>query len=88
MEIFERRILRLIYGAVKDNGVWRTRCNSELYTLYDQLDTVRVINVGRLRWLGHLFRMQEFDSCRKLTQLKPEGTFWFIQLFTIVHYVT
>jgi hypothetical protein len=39
LEIFERRILRLIYGAVKDNGVWRTRCNSELYTLYDQLDT-------------------------------------------------
>jgi hypothetical protein len=54
--------------------VWRTRCNSELYTLYDQLDTFWMIKVGRLRWLGHLFIMQELDPCRKLTQLKPEGT--------------
>ena len=28
----------------------------------------------RLRWLGHLFRMQELDPCRKLTLLEPEGT--------------
>jgi hypothetical protein len=27
-----------------------------------------------MRWLGHLFRMQELDPCRKLTFLKPEGT--------------
>ena len=24
--------------------------------------------------LGHLFRMQEVDPCRKLTVLEPEGT--------------
>jgi hypothetical protein len=36
--------------------------------------TVRVIKIGRLRWLGHLFRMQELDPCRKLTLYKPEGT--------------
>jgi len=28
--------------------------------------------MGRLRWLGHLVRMQELDPCRKL--LKPDGT--------------
>jgi hypothetical protein len=33
-----------------------------------------VIEVGRMRWLGQLFRMQELDLCRKLTVLKPEGT--------------
>jgi hypothetical protein len=33
-----------------------------------------VIKIGRLRWLGHLFRMQEPDPCRKLTLNKPEGT--------------
>jgi hypothetical protein len=36
--------------------------------------TVRVIKIGRLRWLGHFFRMQELDPCRKLTLYKPEGT--------------
>jgi hypothetical protein len=24
LRIFERRILRMIYGPVKDNGIWRT----------------------------------------------------------------
>jgi len=33
-----------------------------------------VIKIGRVRWLGHLFRMQELDPCRKLTVLKPEST--------------
>jgi hypothetical protein len=35
--------------------------------------TVRVIKIGKLRWLGHLFRMQELDPCGKLTLHKPEG---------------
>jgi len=30
--------------------------------------------MGTVRWLGHLFRMQELDPCRRLTLLKPEGT--------------
>jgi hypothetical protein len=33
-----------------------------------------VIKIGLLRWLGHLFRMQELDPCRELTVLKAEGT--------------
>jgi hypothetical protein len=32
------------------------------------------IKLGRLRWFGQPFRMQELDPCRKLTVLKPEGT--------------
>jgi len=35
---------------------------------------MKVIKSGRLRWLGHLFRMQEQNPCRKLTLHKPEGT--------------
>ena len=42
--------------------------------LYDELDIVQVIKTGRLKWLGHLFRMQELDPYRELTRLKPEGT--------------
>ena len=42
--------------------------------LYVELDIVKVIKIGRLSWLEHLFRMQELDPCRKLTVLKPEGT--------------
>jgi hypothetical protein len=74
LRIFERRILRMIYGPVNDTGKWRTRYSNEFYTLYDELDIAKVIKTGRLRCLGHFFRMQEVGSCRKLTVLKPEGT--------------
>jgi hypothetical protein len=64
----------MIYGPVNDNGTWRTRCTNELYTPYNRLHIVNVIKIGRLRWLLHLFRMQELDPWRKLTLLKPNGT--------------
>ena len=73
LRIFEGRMLRMIYGPIKHNGIWRTRYSNELYMLYDELDIVEVIKIGRLRWLEHLFRMQELDPCRKLTVLKSEG---------------
>jgi hypothetical protein len=46
---------------------------NELYTLYDELGVVKVVKIGRMMWLGHLFRMQELDPCRKLTVLKSDG---------------
>jgi hypothetical protein len=76
LQIFERRILRMIYGPIIKDGIWRTRYkyNIELHMLYDESDIIKVIKLGRLRWLGHLFRMQELDPCRKLTLQKPEAT--------------
>jgi hypothetical protein len=35
---------------------------------------VKEIKIGRLIWLGHLFRMKEQNPCRKLTVRKLEGT--------------
>ena len=43
----------------------------------DELDVVKVLKIGRLRWLEHLCRMQELHPCRGLILLKPEGT-WHI----------
>ena len=74
LQIFERRILRVIYSPINDSGIWRTRYSNKLYMLYIELGLVELIKIGRLRWLGHLVRMQELDLCRKLTVLKPECT--------------
>jgi hypothetical protein len=57
LQIFERRILRTIYGAINNNDTWRTSYNNELYTVYDEPNIVKVIKTGRLRWLGHLCKM-------------------------------
>jgi len=76
LQIFERSILRMIYGPINHNGIWKTRYeySNELYTHNDEIDLVGVVKIGRLRWLGHLFRMQEMYPWRKPTLLKPEGT--------------
>jgi hypothetical protein len=42
--------------------------------LYDELDTVKVIKIGRLRCLGQFCRMQKLDPYGMLTLLEPEGT--------------
>jgi hypothetical protein len=48
--------------------------NHELYKLYNEPGLLKIIKYGRLRWLGHLFIMQEQNPCRKLNLNKPEGT--------------
>ena len=60
----------MIYGPVNNNGIRRTRYNSELYMIEDELDIVKVRKIGRqrwlghfFRWLGHFFRMHELDPC-------------------------
>ena len=61
-------------GPINDNDAWGTSCRNELYTMCNELDIVKMIKIGRLRWLGHFFRMQELDPCGKLCVLRPEGT--------------
>jgi hypothetical protein len=38
------------------------------------LGIFEVVRIGRFKWLGQLFGMQELDPCRKLTILQAEGT--------------
>ena len=49
------------------------RHNEELYCLYDETDLVTTIKITRLRWAGHIVRMQDNLPCRKITLDKPEG---------------
>ena len=42
-----------------ENGEWRRLHNEELHSLYRLLNIVRVIKSRRLRWTGHVARMEE-----------------------------
>ena len=67
LRVFENRILRRVFGPKKDkNGQWRKLYNEELYSLYRSPNTVRVINSRRLRWAGHVARMEEGRSAFKI----------------------
>jgi hypothetical protein len=48
--VFEREILRRIYGPICEGATWRSRYNEELYCLYDETDLVKSIRITRLRW--------------------------------------
>jgi hypothetical protein len=51
----------MIYCRIKDSGVGRAGLINAPDTLCGGLDIVRVIEVGKLRWLGQAFRVQELD---------------------------
>jgi hypothetical protein len=55
--IFERKILRKIFGPTKEaNGLWRIKTNEELDELIKRKN-IRFIKSQRLKWLGHVERM-------------------------------
>ena len=57
----ENRVLRRIFGPKRDEvtGEWRKRHNEELNNLYSSPNIVRVITSIRMRWVGHVARMEE-----------------------------
>jgi hypothetical protein len=59
LAVFEREILREIYGPVKENELWRIQRNDELEALIKGENTVMSIKCQRIRWLGHIERMQD-----------------------------
>jgi hypothetical protein len=46
LRIFERSILRMIYGPINVNGIWKTRYSNELYADCDEIDLVIVVKIG------------------------------------------
>jgi hypothetical protein len=61
MRVFENRVLRRIFGPKRDEvtGEWRKLHNEELHNLYSSLDIIRQIKSRRMRWAGHVARMEE-----------------------------
>ena len=50
---------------------WRRLHNEELHSSYRSPNIVRVIKSSRLRWAGHLARMEEGRSAIKILTGKP-----------------
>jgi hypothetical protein len=63
----KRKVLRKIFGPIRDTDQWRRGYNEELYQLYAKPETVKWIRSARLRWARHIVRMRESDPARKST---------------------
>ena len=72
LRAFKNRILRRIFGPKRDaSGEGSTMRNFIVCTVH--LNIVRVIKSRRLRWAGHVARMEEGKSAFKILTGKPIG---------------
>jgi hypothetical protein len=66
--------LRRVFGPKRDEvtGEWRKLHNEELNDLYSLPNFVRVVKSRRMKWAGHVVRMEERGVHGVLVR-KPEG---------------
>ena len=72
--VFERRILRAIFGGKQVDGVWHRRSNLELYRAFKEPDVIKYIKIQRIKWAGHIIRMNKERSTQKIFLARPCGT--------------
>ena len=68
-------VLRRILGPKSDGvtGEWRKLHNVELNDLYCSPNIVRAIKSRRMRWAGHVARVEKGRDVHKVLVGKPEG---------------
>ena len=72
--IFERKIIRIIYGPKYEKGEWKSRTNRELEEMSNGESIVKWIKEQRISWLSHQERMEEDRTPRKIFTQELEGT--------------
>jgi len=67
LSVFERKILRKIFGPTKeDNGNWSIKTNIELNELIKHRNMINYVKAQRLSWFGHINRMPETSTVKKI----------------------
>ena len=72
--MFENKVLRKIFAAKRDEitGEWRKSHNVELHALYCSPNIIRNVTFRRLRWAGHVARMEQSRNAYRVLVGKPE----------------
>jgi len=67
LRVFERKILRRIYGPTKESdGTWRIKSNEELNRLNGNKNIINYIKAQRLAWFGHVHHMPGHSMVKKV----------------------
>jgi hypothetical protein len=64
-----------VFGPKRDEvtGEWRRLHDKELCDLYFTPNIIRVVNLRRMRWAGHVARVGEKIGAYSVLVGKPEG---------------
>jgi hypothetical protein len=75
LRVFENMVLRRIFGPKRDEvtGGWRKLHNEEIHDLYSSPSILRIIELRRMKWVGHVARMGEKRNAYRSLLGKPEG---------------
>jgi len=65
---------RWIYGPMVKQGIWRIRTNQELRELYKDLNIAANIKKKRFEWIGHVVRLVQGRTVKKIFDSNPEGS--------------
>ena len=66
LAVFERKVLRKIFGSVRVGDDYRIRINRKLYELFNDFDVGKRNSNQRLRWLGHVVQIDEDSPSRRV----------------------
>ena len=69
--VFERKFLRKIFGPTYESGSWRIKTNQELDKIIKLKNIINFARARRLRWYGHIERMQETRMVKTIHSWKP-----------------
>jgi hypothetical protein len=69
-----RTVLKRIFGPKWDEvtGEWEKLHSEELHNLYSSPNIIRQIKSRRMRWVGHVARMEEERKVYRVLVVKPE----------------
>ena len=67
LRVFERKVLRKIYGPTKEkDGTRRIKSNEELNRLTGNKNIINYIKAQRLAWFGHIHHMPDNSMVKKV----------------------
>jgi hypothetical protein len=74
LRVFENRVLKRIFGPNRDEATreWKKLHNEEL-NLYFSPNIGRVVKSRRIKWVGHVARMEERRVAYRVLVGKSEG---------------
>jgi hypothetical protein len=70
---WERKILRKICGTTEGQNDWGIRTNDDLRVTCRKPNILTTMQVRKLEWAGHLVRMSDNRTVKKVFLGKPDG---------------